>query len=367
MTALQDPIAGFIGFSRALRAAGLQAQRAEDFVEAIGELDAASSTDVYWAGRATLCEQPDDIPVYNRVFESWFADQSPGTGPLEAARSQQQNSSQLGDEDTAGSQEGEDVVISAIASSQEHLKHRDVAELSADERRHLARLFAGLTVHVPRRRTLRKQPGRRGEIDVARTVRDQLRRGGEPGPLRYRYPQVRARRVVWLIDISGSMEPYADSLLRLAHRAMTVAPASTEVFTLGTRLTRVTSALRHRDAEDALAAVGSVVPDWSGGTRLGDVLHAFVDRWGQRGIARRAVVVIASDGWERGDPSLLGEQVARLRRLSHAVMWANPHRGKPGYAPIQAGIMAAMPSLDGLVAGHSLATFGELLEMVGNA
>lgn len=362
-----DPLTGFVAFTRALRAAGVRCDRSGDFVEAIGKLDAGNRDDVYWAGRTTLCDEPDDIPVYDRVFRSWFASERSESGAMPAATTQQKNSAQLGDDDTAGAQSGDDIVVSAIASSDERLKHRDVADLSADERRHLARLFGSLHVRIPWRRNLRKHRSVHGDIDIARTVRDQLRRGGEPGPLRYRSRQSRPRRIVLLIDVSGSMEPYADSLLRLAHRVMTVVPRSTEVFTLGTRLTRVTQAMRQSDPEDALASVAGVVPDWSGGTRLGEVLQAFADRWGQRGIARRSVVVIASDGWERGDPSLLGEQVRRLRLLAHSVIWANPHRGKPGYAPVQGGIMAAMPSIDGLVAGHSLASFSELLEMVGNA
>lgn len=361
-----DPIAGFIAFTRALRAAGISSERSGDFIEAVSRLDAGSRDDVYWAGRATLCDEPDDIATYDRVFRHWFASHTSQTGPLPQATSQQK-SMQLGDDESGEGQADDDVVVAAVASPDEQLKHRDVAELSAAERRHLARLFGSIPVRPPMRRNLRKHRARRGDIDIARTVRDQLRRGGEPGPLQYRRVTQRPRRVVLLIDVSGSMEPYADSLLRLAHRVVTVAPHSTEVFTLGTRLTRVTAAMQHTDPEDALGAVGAMVPDWSGGTRLGDVLQAFIDRWGQRGVARGAVVVIASDGWERGDPTLLGQQVERLRRLAHAVIWANPHRGKPGYAPIQGGIMAAMPYIDGLVAGHSLATFSELLEMVGDA
>jgi uncharacterized protein with von Willebrand factor type A (vWA) domain len=139
-----------------------------------------------------------------------------------------------------------------------------------------------------------------------------------------------------------------------------VAPASTEVFTVSTRLTRVTRQLRLRDPEEALTATGTAIPDWSGGTRLGESLQAFLDLWGQRGTARRAVVVVASDGWERGDAELLGEQMARLARLAHRVVWVNPHRGKPGFAPLTAGMAAALPHVDEFVSGHSLAAYEEL-------
>jgi hypothetical protein len=163
------------------------------------------------------------------------------------------------------------------------------------------------------------------------------------------------------------MSPYADALLRLAHVWVRSAPRTTEVFTVGTRLTRVSRALRARDPDNALRGAGEQVPDWSGGTRLGEVLRAFLDRWGQRGVARGAVVVVFSDGWERGDPAMLAEQMQRLRRLAHRVVWVNPHRGKAGYRPVQGGIAAALPYVDDFLAGHSLATFAELVEVVGRA
>ncbi len=173
--------------------------------------------------------------------------------------------------------------------------------------------------------------------------------------------------MVLVVDVSGSMTPYADALLRLAHVWVRGAPRSTEVFTVGTRLTRVTREMRLRDPDRALTASGDAIPDWSGGTRLGEVLKAFLDRWGQRGTARGAVVVVCSDGWERGTPGLLAEQMARLHRLAHRVVWVNPHRGKAGYRPVQGGIVAALPYVDDFVAGHSLATFAELLEVVARA
>lgn len=191
------------------------------------------------------------------------------------------------------------------------------------------------------------------------------------GPLRWRRRTTRPRRVVLLVDVSGSMSPYADALLRLGHllvRASVADGNRVEVFSVGTRLTRLTPALRRtRDPDLALRLAGEQVPDWSGGTRLGDVLRAFTDRWGQRGLARGAVLVVCSDGWERGDAALLGEQARRLARLTHRLVWLNPHSGKDGYRPVQAGIAAVVPHVDDLVAGHSLATFAELLELVRRA
>ena len=193
-----------------------------------------------------------------------------------------------------------------------------------------------------------------------------LERGGEPAQLQHRTVGERPRKLVLLLDISGSMASYADTTLRFAH-ACVRRRAGTEVFTVGTRLTRVTPALAHRDVERALAAVGDQVPDWSGGTRLGETVRAFVDRWGQRGVARGAVVVICSDGWERGDPALLAEQVQRLRRLAHRLVWVNPHRGKVGYQPLQGGIAAVLPHVDDFVAGHTVASYAQLMEVLARA
>lgn len=204
-----------------------------------------------------------------------------------------------------------------------------------------------------------------------RTLRTTLRQMGEPGRVEHRRRGTTARRVVLLVDVSASMRPYADAILRLAHLVSTGAePGSrskVEVFTLGTRLTRITLPMRTADPERALVRAGEQVPDWSGGTRLGETLKAFLDRWGARGMARGAVVVVFSDGWERGDASVLGEQMQRLHRFAHHVVWVNPHRGKEGYEPVQQGIQAALPHCDEFVAGHSLRAFAEVLEVVGRA
>ena len=194
-----------------------------------------------------------------------------------------------------------------------------------------------------------------------------LTTGGEPGRLQHRSNGRRPRRVVLLIDVSGSMSLYSDALLRFDHVIVRRQPAATEVFTIGTRLSRVTRALRMTDPDAALRAAADVIPDFSGGTRLGEVLRAFTDRWGQRGTARGAVVVVFSDGWERGSPELLAAQLQRLQRLARQLVWVNPHKGKVGYLPVQTGIVAALPHLDSFLAGHSLATLEQLLEVIRDA
>ncbi len=355
-----------LAFASAVRAAGVKvtADRARSFVDAVGRLDVGRRPDVFWAGRATLCAAPDELGAYQRTFEAWFAPE-PSTAATRDTAATTVSEASLADD--AGPSDGAKETVRAVASRRELLRHRDVATLDAAGKELLRRLFAELPVRLPTRPSRRRQLNPHGDIDRVRTLREQLRRGGEPGPLRRARAPRRLRRIVWLIDVSGSMGPYADSLLRLAHRVVAEAPHGVEVFTLGTRLTRVTGALRLPDADDALGVAGRTVPDWSGGTRLGEVLRAFNDRWGQRAVARGAVVVIASDGWERGDPALLGRQVERLHHVARRIIWANPHRGKQGYQPVQQGIMAVLPHVDHFVDGHSLKSFEELLGVVANA
>jgi uncharacterized protein with von Willebrand factor type A (vWA) domain len=263
-----------------------------------------------------------------------------------------------------GDEESDEEIVRATATGTEILRHRDLGELTPLEREHLRRLLALLRPEPPTRPSRRRGPSRHGAADPGRTLRAALRNHGEVGVLLRRAPTRRPRKVVLLLDVSGSMEPYADALLRFAHVVVRRAPRTTEAFTLGTRLTRVTRELRQRDAERALSDAGRAIPDWSGGTRLGEVIGAFVDRWGRRGAARRAIVVVFSDGWERGETDVLGTQVGRLARLAHRVVWVNPHAGKDGYAPVQGGIVAVLPYLDHLLAGHSLETLERLLDVV---
>jgi len=371
-TVSQEVDVVLVGFSRALRAAGLAVSqdRAATFVTAVDLVGADRAQEVYWAGRATLCSQPDDLPVYDQVFQAWFSGRVPRPGrPRGPAPAVQRTAAPLTEGASPQGVQQDPEVVRALASETEVLRHRDLAELTASDKARLDALFTGLSVRLPRRASARRASARSGEVDARALLREQLRRGGEVGPMRYRRRVSRARPVVLLVDVSGSMNAYADALLRLGHLLVRTAGTSrVEVFSMGTRLTRLTPALsRSRAAPAALAAAGEVVPDWSGGTRLGEVLAAFVQRWGRRGIARGAVVVICSDGWERGDATLLAEQVRQLSLLAHRVVWANPHRGKDGYQPVQAGIVAVLPHLDDFVAGHSMAAFAELLDVIANS
>ncbi len=323
-----------LGFTTALRAAGVAVthDRSAAFLEACAHVGLADAAAVRTAGRSTLCGGPDDLHRFDGVFEAYF-DHRAGLPRPRPATPGAPTLTSLPETDADGAGESDDSdPVRARASDAEVLRHRDVATLSAGEKQRLA-----------------------------------ARRLGEPAPIAYRRRGTRPRRVVLLVDVSGSMSGYADALLRVAHRLTHVPDARVETFTVGTRLTHLTRALSVRDPERALVAAGDTVPDWSGGTRLGESLQVFLDRWGRRGLARGAVVVVLSDGWERGDPTLLAEQVRRLQRIAHRVVWVNPHRGKAGYEPVQGGVVAVLPHVDDFLAGHSLATYSELCEVLSRA
>jgi uncharacterized protein with von Willebrand factor type A (vWA) domain len=366
-----DPLVAIAGFGRVLRTAGIGADggRIAAFTAALGWLDASRRDDVYWAGRLTLCADPDDLPRYDAAFEAVFGDWTPSPPPMPDRPAPQPvalpaASSDPGPQGDDANDDGDDSErVYASASAVEALRRKDFSDLTEEERAELQRLLATFSLPGERRASRRHRPAPRGPIDRRRTVHAALAAAGEPARVAHRRPRPRTRRVVLLVDVSGSMEPYADALLRFAHAARR-GSAPVEVFTLGTRLTRVTRELSHRDPAVALRAVLAAVPDWSGGTRLGVLLHEFLDTWGQRGLARGAVVVVLSDGWEREDPELLGEQMARLHRLAHRVVWANPLRARPGYAPLAAGMAAALPHVDDFVEGHSVAALQVLADVV---
>lgn len=363
-----DGTAVLVGFARSARAAGLpaEAQRVQAMLAAADALGPTDPLALYWAGRLTLCAEPDDLPRYDSAFTAYFGDRAPRPAP---ARSGVPRRPSVGFGDDGAGREGDGtatVTVRASASATETLRHRDVGELTDAERAEVRRLIALLSPATAPRRSRRYRSAPRGEMDPAGTVREMLRADGEPLRLPRRDHRVRPRRLVLLVDVSGSMAPYADALLRFAHAAVRRRPRGTEVFTVGTRLTRITRPLRARDPDVALAHAGRAIPDWRGGTRLGETLRAFLDRWGQRGTARQAVVVLASDGWERGDPALLAGQMARLSRLAYRVVWVNPHAGRPGYEPLTGGMVAALPYVDAFVAGHSLAALTELVGVIGD-
>ena len=364
-----------VSFTRILRGAGLTVPLDTVFACQTA-LDAVGLNDrdlVYWATRATLLRRPEDIEIFDRAFKVFWdrkrvvIDMLPHTETETFTVGIDDGSDDAGaNDDSAEPTEPPDIMLRF--SSTEVLRAKDFARYSEDELADAYRMMTTLRlVGAPRRsRRLVATKQRRGKPDLRRTVRAALRAGGEPVTWRYRSPGERQRRLILLLDISGSMEPYARALLRFVHAAV-VGRQKVEVFTLGTRLTRVTRELSSRDPDRALASAANSVQDWSGGTRLGDGLRAFNDAWGVRGMARGATVVIMSDGWDRGSPEVLGEQMARLHRVAYQTVWVNPLKFTPGYAPLARGMAAALPYVDDFIEGHSVDAMAELAQVISTS
>ncbi|MFI7634703.1 VWA domain-containing protein [Nonomuraea sp. NPDC049400] len=360
---MDELVATMTGFARTLRAAGVGAdhERTQNMLRALDHLDVSDPGEVYWAGRLTLCATPDDLPRYDRCFAAYFGGRRAAV-LIQGARTSTTSVTRHLAAEPEGESGDDGTAAPATASRAEVLRHRDVARLTEAERAEVHRMLAMLKTARARRLSRRFESAHRGVLDQRRTIRDALRKG-EVARLRRRRHTTRPRTVVLFVDVSGSMAPYAETLLRFAHALVRSEPRATRVYSVGTRLTPITAELRHRDPGTALNEVSKAIPDWSGGTRLGEELREYLCRYSVRG----AIAVIASDGWERGDPALLGAQMARLARQAHRVIWVNPHKGYEDYQPLTGGMRAALPYLDDLVAGHSLAAFEQLSERLAHA
>jgi len=337
------------------------------YAEALGAVDLSSRSAVYWAGRATLISRPEDLAAYDGAFDQfWLGGPPPSWRPTAVTPVVVEVAADDGvPPPPSGGHQPTDQTEIVRYSAVETLRHKDFAAYTSEDFDAAHRLMGALRLHPPTRPSRRLRSASAGrQPDLRRTVRRALRTGGEAVTLAWRAPSTQPRRLVLLCDISGSMEPYSRALLRFAHAAVVGRPR-VEVFALGTRLSRLTRQLSSRDPDAALAAAARAVSDWSGGTRLGEGLRAFNDRWGVRGMARGAVVVILSDGWDRGDPAELGEQMGRLHRVAHRVIWVNPLKAAPGYAPLARGMAAALPWLDAFVEGHSIAALEHLSSVIG--
>lgn len=372
MPSATEPAAGAratVGLARLVRAAGLRVpfDSAGVFAEALAAVGWDDAGGVYWAARATLCRRPEDTDLFDACFRAWFGATNAAVTvtapPPEIVVALERAADDDADVGEADDREAPPV-LAVRFSPTETLRDRDFASFSAAEHAEARSVLADLRMFGPRRRSRRHVPSHlRRRPDVRRTVRAAMRTGGEPFGRRYRAPSVRARRLVLLCDVSGSMEPYSRVIVRFLHSAV-VARSHVEAFAIGTRLTRITRELANHDPDAAIAAAARRVSDWSGGTRLGETIGQFNAEWGIRGMARGAVVVIVSDGWDRGSPDLLAEQMERLHRVAHRVIWVNPLKASPGYAPLAAGMAAALPSIDHFVDGHSLASLAELVAVI---
>ncbi|HSE72319.1 MAG TPA: VWA domain-containing protein [Nocardioidaceae bacterium] len=374
------------GFSSLLRSAGVPAspERAARLAAAVEIARPATVHELYWLARVTLVDQHDQLDAFDRVFRQVFgglADVAgnrwdtaaprlpPSLRPGPKARPGPEDRAGASDVPTPSATAGEGPEtddrgrVLMTASVEERLRHKDFAEYTADELAAIRRLLEELRVAAPRRRARRTEGAPSGRrLDLRRTLRRSHRTGGDPVRREYRRRRTQPRRVVLIADVSGSMEAYSRVYLQLLQGA--VRGARAEAFVMATRLTRVSRMLASGHPDVALAKGAEAAPDWSGGTRIGAALKTFVDDYGRRGMARGAVVVIISDGWERADPTTLGEQMARLQRLAHRIVWVNPRSAAEQYEPLAGGMAAALPHVDDFVSGHSLDALDEVLDAI---
>jgi hypothetical protein len=324
---------------------------------ALAVVDASDRRLAHHALRAALCSGREDLAIFDAAFEEVF-----GSPRHEQPVTAQTVSAAAGELETPADAGGRDrgAAVPSGWSDAERLRHADFADLGPEDLARVSALVAALARRGPRRssRRLRPHHHRHASVDVRATIRDSLRYGGEPLRRRWRGPSERPRRLVAVCDVSGSMRPYAEGLLRYVH-ALVAARSGVEAFVFGTRLTRVTPELRTRSPERALARLGAVVEDWAGGTRIGESLRTLNTEHGGR-VGRGATVVVLSDGWDRGATDELSAELARLARTAHRLIWLNPLKARPGYEPLAKGMEAALPHLDVFLAGNSLAGLEEL-------
>jgi uncharacterized protein len=360
-----------VNFTAELRAAGLPVGSGDvvTYCAALDPLDPSDLMDLYWAGRTTLVTRREHIGTYNEVFKRFFLDAADPVREMLTlkARVTAETQAVLEVPATNPDSEGqlEEASLGLMASDAEALKHKSFAACTPEELAALRRIMARIKLTPPKRRTRRTASARAGRSpDLRRTVRESMRMHGEPAELYWRRRKVRLRPLILVLDVSGSMADYSRNLLQFAYSAKRAA-AKVEVFCFGTRLTRVTRALASRRPDDALQLAAQAVFDWEGGTRIGDCLDAFVRDWGRRGLCRGGIVVICSDGLDRGDPDVLATAMERLGRLSHRVVWMNPHKGdNPAFRPSTLGMMVAAPHIDLMLSGHDLSSLEELAALL---
>jgi uncharacterized protein with von Willebrand factor type A (vWA) domain len=360
--------------------------RAADFARALTLVRPIARRQLYWSARAVFVSDPAQAKAFDEVFFSVFGRRTAGDdfAPEDAEtvaappddRPASEHESDSGDvagqhpQVTSppgdGDEDGVELAVAmALASDDEVLRGKRFDGLEPHELAQLYRLMSSLELATPLRRTRRYEKGHHGErIDMRRTLRGSLRTGGDPIRLSRRRRRIARRRLVMLCDISGSMEPYARAYLQFLTCAAAAGP-NAEAFVFATRLTRLTRALGSRNPERAIQRAAAAAPDWSSGTRIGDALKEFNDRHGRRGMARGAVIVILSDGWERGDPKLVGQEMERLARLAHRIVWVNPRVSADDFSVQSGGMVAALPHCNALVSGHSFEALGEVAAAIG--
>ena len=356
-----------VDFGQELRAAGVAVGTGEvtTYCTAVAMLNPADILDLYWAGHTALVNRRDQIPVYNEVFRQFFLDvpssqSDPRKIAIKVASGMQSILQVPPTEPGKESPEEQEAKLGLMSSDIEIWRNKSFAACTPEELASLRRIMAQVRLTPPRRRTRRSAVAHAGSrFNVRRTVRETMRMYGEPGGMYWLRRKTRIRPLIFILDVSGSMSDYSRNLLQFAYSAKRAADR-VEVFCFGTRLTRITRSLERRRPDDAINLAAKNVFDWDGGTRIGDSLHTFVRDWARRGMSRGAIVVICSDGLDRGDPAVLSSAMERLSRLCHQIVWMNPHKGDDSdFQPNSLGMMVAAPYIDLVMSGHNLRSLEE--------
>jgi hypothetical protein len=378
-------------FGHALHDAGVAGtpERAVRFARALELAPPATRDELYWTARVIYVSSREEIAAFDAVFSDVFDGLrdvagnrgDPNAAPPPGAEPGRPRPPAAGAEAPSapgrvapvpvpglgggdGGEDGDSAVLAA-ASAEERLREKSFDALEPDELVALRALMRRLELRPPPRRSRRRtRAERHGErLDLRATLRASRRTAGDPLHLAHRGRRERPRKLVVLCDISGSMEPYSRAFIQFLHG--TVVSGRAEAFVFATRLTRLTRLLAHRQPQVAIDRAAAAAPDWAGGTRIGEALRAFNDRHGRRGMARGAVVVIVSDGWEREEPALVAREMERLRRLAWRIVWVNPRSASPAFIPLAGGMAAALPFCDVLLSGHSLAALHSVADAIG--
>ena len=370
-------------FGRLLRALGLDVNpgRMIDLVHALEHVNLGRKMDFFYAARSLLVHDRDDLPLFDQAFALFWRTPRdkivldgldklrPETAELKPiiAPPPLQENGPAGDKDRAEDDEMQQIIeVTQTYSARQRLRRKDFGELTQEEMQAMKRFMAQMVWQLGLRRTRRQQPGRGGRLDLRRSLRRNLRYGGELIEWPSRQFQYKPRPLVVIADISGSMERYARLLLHFVYSLARGLEQEVEAFVFSTQLTRITRQLRGKAIDPALEQVSREVTDWSGGTRIGASLKTFNFAWGRRVLGRGAVVLLISDGWDRGDPVLLKQEIGRLQRSCHRLIWLNPLLGSAQYEPLTRGMQAALPHIDDFLPVHNLASLEELAAHLQN-
>lgn len=375
-------------FGRVLRLMGIHVSLGQmlDLVKALGFVSITDRDSFYYSSRALLVNRREDLPVFDQAFRIFWGMQNPPakrdpTRPAKAKRARlpelptekahagtvRFEQAEIDAKDDSGEQQVPAQKFTQTYSPAEVLRHKDFGEMTWEEIQEARQAIASLSWKLGQRRTRRYHAAPKGRVHMRSVVRNNLSRGGEPLKLTYRVRTQRPRPLVVLCDISGSMERYSRMLLHFIH-ALThgLKDVPVEAFVFGTRLTRITHHLRHRDVDESMDELGKAVSDWAGGTRIGEAFKTFNFRWARRVLGSGAVVLVISDGWDRGDIDLLRHEVARLQRSCYRLIWLNPLLGTPGFRPDQRGMLAALPFIDDFLPGHNLASLEQMADILSS-